>query len=290
MTSAISLGWRSQLALGLVTVAGFAAFLWPFVADPGSAAVSHAQDAPWIFAAVIPLLIMVVWAQLNEGGMDAKAVAMLGVLAAVVCVLRPLGAGVAGIEPIWIIIILGGRALGPGFGFVLGSTSLLASAFLTGGVGPWLPFQMLAAGWIGLGAGLLPAVRGRVEIVMLATYGAGAAMVFGLLLNLWFWPFAAGIDVLGADSGIAFVPGAPAAENFTRWLLFSAATSWGFDIPRAIITASLIAVLGRPLLIALRRGARRAAFAPHVVLAQQILDPQVLDPQRAQRPSPVVAP
>lgn len=264
-TTAIPLGIRSWIALALVTIGGFAAFFWPFLADPGSAAVAHAQDAPWIFAALIPLLLLVVWAQLVDGGMDAKAVAMLGVLAAVICVLRPLGAGVAGIEPIWVIIVLGGRALGPGFGFTLGSVSLVASAFITGGVGPWLPFQMLAAGWVGLAAGLLPSVRGRVEIAMLAAYGAISAMAYGLLLNLWFWPFVAGIDVLGADSGIAFIPGAPAGENLIRWITFSAATSWGFDIPRGILTAVLIALIGRPVLAAIRRAARRAAFQPVVV-------------------------
>jgi len=55
--------------------------------------------------------------------------------------LRPLGAGVAGIEPMWAVLILGGFALGPGFGFVLGSVSLFASALITGGVGPCSPFK-----------------------------------------------------------------------------------------------------------------------------------------------------
>lgn len=261
---AIPLGLRSWIALGLITIGGLAAFFWPFVADPGSSAVAHSQDAPWIFAALIPLLLLVVWAQLVEGGMDAKAVAMLGVLAAVVCILRPLGAGVAGIEPIWVIIVLGGRALGPGFGFTLGSVSLLASAFLTGGVGPWLPFQMLAAGWVGLGAGLLPVLRGRRELILLASYGALAAMAYGLLLNLWFWPFVAGVNALGVDSGIAYVPGDAAGDNLARWITFSAATSWGFDIPRAIITAVLIAAIGTPVLAALRRAAHRANFQPTV--------------------------
>ena len=58
---------------------------------------------------------------------------------------------------------------GPGFGFVLGCTSLFASALMTAGVGPWLPFQMLVLGWVGMGAGLLPRrVTGRREIAMLA--------------------------------------------------------------------------------------------------------------------------
>jgi len=52
-----------------------------------------------------------------------------------------------------IVMIIGGRVLGPGFGFVLGLLAMLGSALVTGGVGPWLPFQMLGAAWIGLGAG-----------------------------------------------------------------------------------------------------------------------------------------
>ena len=61
-------------------------------------------------------------------------------------------------------MVLSGRVLGPGFGFVLGSVTMFASALLTGGVGPWMPFQMLAMGWFAMGAGLLPGpdrLRGR---------------------------------------------------------------------------------------------------------------------------------
>ena len=32
------------------------------------------------------------------------------------------------------------------YAFLLGALALLASAFLTAGVGPWTPFQMIAAG------------------------------------------------------------------------------------------------------------------------------------------------
>ena len=41
---------------------------------------------------------------------------------------------------------------------------------------------------------------------------------------------------------------------------FDLATSLGFDIPRAVTTAVLVAVTGRPVLLALRRATRRAAF------------------------------
>lgn len=251
---ALPLGARSWTAIGLATLIGLIAFFWPFLAQPGSSAVAHSSDAPWIFAALLPLVLLVVVAQISDGGMDAKALALLGVLAAVIAILRPLGAGMAGIEPIWVVLILGARVFGPGFGFSLGALSLLASGLLTGGVGPWLPFQMLAAAWVGLGAGLLPPLRGRAEIALLAGYGFLAGLGYGLLLNLWFWPF------LADGTQIAFVPGGPIGENLVRWFAFTMSTSLAFDIPRAVLTAALIAILGAPVLLALRRVARRAAF------------------------------
>lgn len=251
---ALPLGARSWIAIGLATLIGLVAFFWPFLAQPGSSAVAHSSDAPWIFAAVLPLVLLVVVAQISDGGMDAKALALLGVLAAVIAILRPLGAGMAGIEPIWVVLILGARVFGPGFGFSLGALSLLASGLLTGGVGPWLPFQMLAAAWVGLGAGLLPPLRGRAELALLAGYGFLAGLGYGLLLNLWFWPF------IADGTQIAFVPGGPIGENLVRWFAFTVSTSLAFDIPRAVLTAALIAILGAPVLLALRRVARRAAF------------------------------
>ncbi len=254
-TPAVRLGTRSMIAIIATSLVGVVAFGWPLIAAPDSTAIAHSGDAPWIFAIVIPLLLAVVLAQFTDKGMDAKAIALLGVLAAVVSALRPLGGGTAGLEPIWFILVLGGRALGPGFGFALGAVSLFSSALLTGGVGPWLPFQMLGAAWVGLGAGLLPQVRGKREFGLLAAYGAAASFAYGLLLNLWFWPFTAGLP-----EAIAFAPGAPIAENLLAWLRFTVLTSLGYDIPRAAITVTLILIAGPAVLTALRRVSRKAAF------------------------------
>jgi energy-coupling factor transport system substrate-specific component len=255
MTPAVRLAARSRLAIVMVSAVGLVAFLWPLVAAPESAAVAHAADAPFLFAIAVPLLLVVVLAEISDGGMDAKSVAMLGVLSAVIAALRPRGAGAGGIEPIWVVLILGGRALGPGFGFSLGAVSMFASALLTGGVGPWLPFQMLAAAWVGMGAGLLPEWRGRREIALLAGYAAIACIAYGFLLNLWFWPFMSGLP-----DTIAFAPGAGVVDNVTAWLRFCLVTSLGYDLPRAVLTVVLIGVAGRPVLLALRRMSRRAAF------------------------------
>jgi energy-coupling factor transport system substrate-specific component len=118
---------------------------------------------------------------------------------------------------------------------------------------------MLGAAWLGFGAGCLPRrVRGRAELAMLAGYGMIAGLAYGLLLNLSIWPFLAGVS--GPDSEIAFAPGAALTENLGRLVAFTAATSLAFDIPRAILTGVLILLAGPPVLLALRRAARRAAF------------------------------
>ena len=170
--SVLRMAPRTAVALGLASLAGLAMFAWPLVIDPPPG-FSHTRDAPYIFALILPVLVAIVLAEMTSRGMDTKALAMLGVLSAIGAALRPLGAGTGGIELVFFLLVLGGRVYGPAFGFVLGSTTLFASALLTGGMGPWLPFQMLASSWVGLLAGLLPPLRGRAEIAMLAVYAGG---------------------------------------------------------------------------------------------------------------------
>jgi energy-coupling factor transport system substrate-specific component len=252
--TALAISGRTTAVLSLASVAGLAVFFWPLLisADAGDDAA-----APVIFMAILPILVLIVLAEISTGGLDAKAVAMLGVLSAVNAALRPLGAGTAGIETVFFMLILAGRVFGPGFGFVLGSTSLFASALLTAGVGPWLPFQMLASSWVGLGAGLLPRrVTGKGEVAMLAGYGVLAAYAFGFLMNMSFWPFS-----VGADTQVSYVPGAPWSENLRHFVVFTVLTSsLGWDTGRAITNVVAIVLLGPAVLVALRRAARRAAF------------------------------
>ncbi len=259
--TAVRLGAVSQTAVIALSVVGVAAFAWPLLAQPGSTLDAHATDAPWVLAVLLCLLLAVVVSLTLEArggaarGIDAKGIALLGVLTAVIMAVRPLGAGTIGLEPIWVVLILAGRALGPGFGFCLGALSLFASGLITGGVGPWLPFQMVAAAWVGLGAGLLPRARGRTELALIAGYGALASLAYGLLLNLWLWPF-----LTGLPEAIAYLPGAGPLVNLGHWLAFSLTTSAVFDVPRAALTVVLTLLLGRPVLSALHRASRRAAF------------------------------
>ncbi|MFF2076273.1 ECF transporter S component [Kitasatospora sp. NPDC058162] len=262
----VPLGRRSVAALLLVSAVGVTAFGWPLLASTKSALVGHSADAPWLFALLLPLLLAVLIAQISEGrsagggapGLDAKSVALLGVLAAAGAALRPLGAGTAGLEPMFFLMVLSGRVLGPGFGIVLGSLSMFASALLTGGVGPWLPFQMLAMGWVCLGAGLLPGsatLRGRRELLLLAGYGALSAVLYGTIMNLQGWPYIGGLA-----GSISFHPGDPLSANLVRFAAYCLTTSLGWDLPRAALTVVLCLTLGTHLLRALRRTTRRAAF------------------------------
>jgi energy-coupling factor transport system substrate-specific component len=175
--------------------------------------------------------------------------------------LRPLGAGAAGLEPIWFALIVAARVFGASWGFLLGVTSMTSSALITGGVGPWLPYQIFAAGWIGLLAGLLPQKIGRREIrglsekAILIMMGIFASFVFGLLMDLQFWPW-----VLGRSTELSYIPGGPLSENISRFITFHFASSMAWDVPRAILTSVLIAVTATPFLHALRRTHFKAAF------------------------------
>jgi energy-coupling factor transport system substrate-specific component len=251
--TAIRLGLRSRPVIALASFVGFVAFFWPFLTSSGS--VTDTVMPPLMFGALLILVIAVVFSEIAEGGIDAKAIAMLGVLSALGAALRPLGAGTAGFETVFFTLVIAGRVFGAGFGFALGCTTLFASALVTGGVGPWMPYQMFGCAWIGLFAGLLPKVRGRFEVLMLAGYGVLAAYFFGFMLNLSFWPF-----TVDPHSTIAYLPGASFATNFHRYLFFDGATSLGWDTGRAITNLLCILILGPPMLAAFRRAGRKASF------------------------------
>ncbi|GAA1918342.1 ECF transporter S component [Nocardioides marmoribigeumensis] len=265
--TAMRIGPRTALTLVLASVAALVMFCWPLLLTPPAGA--DQVTPPFLFLALLPLVVVVVLAELSEGGMDAKTLALLGVLTAVNGALRSLGAGLAGVELVFFLLILAGRVLGPAFGFVLGVTSLFASALLTSGVGPWLPYQMMCSAWIGLGAGLLPrrsgprAWRGRREIALLVVYGVACAYGFGLLMNLSSWPYAVGIAVPGHEGSLSYVAGAPVWDNLRTFGVYTLLTSTGsWDTGRAVTNSLALVLLGPAILGTLRRAQRRSAVVP----------------------------
>jgi energy-coupling factor transport system substrate-specific component len=259
----VPLRLRSGAVLAITSVIGLLMLAWPLLLDVGPD--TERVDPPFLFLLLLPVILGVVLAEMSEGGMDARVLAVLGVLSAVNAVLRLASAGTAGLELVFFLLILGGRVFGAGFGFVLGCTSLFASALMTAGVGPWLPFQMLVAAWVGMGAGLLPRrIRGRGEIALLAAYGVVSAYLYGLLMNLQGWPFMAGLQIPGQDSTeLSYVPGAPLLDNLHHFVVYTLLTSTGgWDTGRAITNTLAIVLLGPAVLVTLRRAARRARIAP----------------------------
>ncbi|MBT2588165.1 ATP-binding cassette domain-containing protein [Arthrobacter sp. ISL-95] len=234
--------------LAAANLLALGAFSWPLLAAalPQDAAAA----VPFAALAIAPLAVVAVVLTLDGSVRSAHTVALLGVLAAVGSAVRVASTGVGGVEAVFILLILAGRAFGPRFGMLLGALTIAVSSVLWSGVGPWSPFQIFACAWVGAGAGLLPrGVRGRAELWMLCGYGVVASYVFGLLTNLWFWPFA-----VGAGTGISYAPGAPLATNLSSFLLYSLVTSTaGWDTLRAITTIIGIAVVGRAILAAFRR-------------------------------------
>jgi energy-coupling factor transport system substrate-specific component len=252
---------RASALLAATSLLGIAAFGWPFLIHATPSTLGHPTDAPWIFVGMLPLVLAILFGEIAEGSLDAKAIAMLGILAACGAALRVPQPGVAGFEPVFFLLIPSGRVFGRGFGFVLGAVTLFASALITSGVGPYLPFQMLCAAWMGFGAGCLPRATGKRELLVLATYTAVACILYGALMNLWFWPFGG-----GTATRFAYLSGGGAWENLHRFVVFDVSTSFGFDLPRAATNVVLVLVLGAPVLAALRRGSRRAVFDPVVQL------------------------
>jgi energy-coupling factor transport system substrate-specific component len=239
----------------LMLVVGAAAFLYPFwlpnEALPNQA---HSGDAPLVAALVGALVVAAVTLEIRRGTMNGATVALLGVLSATSGLLRlfDLPGGGSGL---FFLVVLAGAAFGPRFGLLLGLCSMAVSAVVTGGIGPWLPFQMLALGWMGAGAGALGQVTARLrptlEVVVLAVYGWAWGFLYGAIMNLWFWPFAIG------QGPLSWHPGLSAAETAQRYWSFYVATSFAWDAAGALANAVLILLAGGVLLATLRRFAHR---------------------------------
>ena len=246
--------------LVIASLIGLGSFVYPFFMpqqEESFGAMAHAHDAPLIFVILVVLCLGAVLSSLSSGMMNAKLIAVLGILTAANAVLRGVP-GPAGFTLVFLLPILCGYAFGPTFGFLLGVFSLAVSAFLGFGVGPWLPYQMFSAGWVGLLSGWLPRLhtRPRAEVLMVASWGLVLGLVFGALMNIWFWPyvFSAG------QSEMYWQPGLTFGETLRRYALFYAITSVWWDLLRSVGNFVLLLLLAAPVLRLLRRFQQRFFF------------------------------
>jgi energy-coupling factor transport system substrate-specific component len=268
---------RPVLVYLLITLLGAAAFLYPFWL-PGDALpnAAHSGDAPLVAALVGVVVVAALALEIRRGTMNGATVAILGVLAASAGLLRLLDLPGGG-SGIFFLIVLAGAAFGPRFGMLLGLCSMAVSAIVTGGIGPWLPFQMLALGWMGAGAGLIglatPRFRPWTEVVVLAAYGWVWGFVYGAILNLWFWPFQ-------RDGGaLSWNPALGLAETLHRYWSFYVATSLAWDAAGALANALIILLVGTAVMRTLRRFAHR--LEPVVAFTDD--EPQAVRVQAAKR-------
>jgi energy-coupling factor transport system substrate-specific component len=263
------------MVYGLSGAIGVLAFLYPFFM-PATTRVAHgmahSQDAPLVTAALVGLAVVALTVELQGQAISAKTVAMLGVLVAITSVLRFIEVTVpmpGGFSPIFAPIILAGYVFGGRFGFLMGAFTLLVSGLVTGGVGPWLPYQMFTAGWAGLTAGWASGtvdwVAGltgrpesshslRLDVAVLCVFGFFWGLLYGAIMNIWFWPFAVG------PAEQTWSPGTGLGETLARYATFYLVTSLTWDMARAVGNVALILLLGAPVVRALTRFRRRFHF------------------------------
>jgi energy-coupling factor transport system substrate-specific component len=282
-TEAGNLVLQRILSVSIYTLAsliGVVAFLYPFfsltqqVNAAATQQLAHGSDSPLILALLICLCLAALAVEAQGQAMSAKLIALLGILVAINSALRfaeTVVRGPGGFSLVFMLIILCGYIFGPRFGFLMGILSLFVSGIMTGGVGPWLPYQMFTAGWMGMSAGWLGDLRTRLqrtdihpangkslhskrEIAILCLFGALWGFVYGAIMNLWFWPFQAGDPSQSWQAGLTFVQG------LQRYAAFYLATSFIWDVFAAAGNIALLALFGLPTLKALQRFKNRFLF------------------------------
>jgi energy-coupling factor transport system substrate-specific component len=235
----------ATLAMVATSVVGACVFLWPFFGggQPGAAAAA---------AFGIGTAAALASVELAAGRLDTRRLALLAALAALDAAARAVVVtGIGGFSPIFLLILCGGYVFGAEYGFLLGATTILVSALVTAGLGPWLPYQLFAAGWVGALAGV--AGRGREgrptrrDVVVLAAAGAFLGYGYGAVMDIWDWTFFQASPALGFHAGMGI---GAALDHFGR---FYVATSLAYDTFRAVGNAVMVAVLGFPVLVALAR-------------------------------------
>jgi energy-coupling factor transport system substrate-specific component len=234
----------TYISMAVASVIGLAAFFYPFFLSPASpqaaAGFERSGQASLLFLFLLPVLFIVIFGGvLGRGG--TKEIALLGALTAINVTLRFIPLPMGG-SAIFFLLILSGYAWGAPFGFLLGSLTILVSSFWAGGLGPWVPFQMIATAWVGMTGGWLrtalksmpKASSGKLRVALLATFGFVWGYAFGAIMNLWFWPYLGGSTA--GSSGVV------------KYAVFYLATSAFWDTGRAIVNFILLLLLTGPVL------------------------------------------
>jgi energy-coupling factor transport system substrate-specific component len=212
----------------VITVAAAVAF-----AAAAWAATTPRQGA--LSLLLLAAALLVAGAAWLEPGLGAsKTLALVATLAAAAAAGRVLFAAIPGVQPVTVITVAAGAALGARAGFGVGALAGLASNFFLG-QGPWTPWQMLAWGGCGaVGALAAPLIRRRLPFALLC-FVLGFA--FSGLMDVWEW--------------YSFYPHTWAA------LTFQLGRGFWFDAAHALGNVAIALVAGPELRRLLERYARR---------------------------------
>ncbi len=244
---------RKELPVGIVSLAGLVLFAWPFV---GSGLTDNTPAWALMLACVAALFVV----EAGTRQLDSRAIALLAAIAALDAALRlAVIVGIGGFSPLFFLVLCAGYVFGPSFGFMAGALSILVSALLGAGVGPWVPYQVFAAGWVGVAAGLAghwraeaPSIR---DVAVLAAVGLVMGYVFGALMDVTDW-----VPVFRGNPTLGWSPGMAPATAIVHFARFYALTSFGYDTFRAAGNAIMVVTLGAPVLAALTRFRSRLTF------------------------------
>ena len=120
-----------------------------------------------------------------ESGHDTtRELAVVATLGAAAAAGRVLFAPIPGVQPVTVVAVVAGAALGARAGAATGALAAFASNFFLG-QGLWTPQQMLGWGLCGVaGALLAPALRNR---FVLAGVTAVLGFAFSATMDVWLW-------------------------------------------------------------------------------------------------------
>ena len=142
------------------------------------------EDAALALLLVAGALIVAGAAWLESGPGSSKELVLIATLAAAAAAGRVLFAAIPNVQPVTVMTVVAGVALGPRAGMAVGGLAALVSNFYLG-QGAYTPWQMLAWAGCGLIGGLgAPLLRRRMPLA-LTCFVLGFA--FDAFMDVWEW-------------------------------------------------------------------------------------------------------
>ena len=237
------------MSVAVVSLAGIVLFIWPFL---GLGLPPEVPALAVTGGAVAALVLM----EAGARRLDSGRLALLAALAAIDAALR-----------LALVSLCAGYEFGASYGFLVGAFSLMVSGLVTGGIGPWLPYETFAVGWVGASSGLAGSLvrrlrprrrtwlPDRLDLAILIGVALVTGFAYGALTDIWGWvAFYRGVENIG------WIPGLSAIQTLAQFGRYYAVTSLTWDSVRAVGDALAVLALGAPVLMAMGRLRARLGY------------------------------